>query len=161
MTLEERNALVEAHLDLVRRMARAIARRLPACVLVDDLEQAGFVGLIEAVESYDPARGPLGRWARRKVGWAIRSALARPRELSIDADPVVAAGSPAGLSLDERLDLERGIARLPARQQHVVIEFDLRERTMRSIAVDLGIGESRVSQLRRGAIDKLRENLAA
>ena len=43
--------------DLVRRIAHHLAARLPASVEVDDLIQAGMIGLLEASRSYDAEQG--------------------------------------------------------------------------------------------------------
>lgn len=49
--------VVTQHADLVRRIAHHLAARLPASVEVDDLIQAGMIGLIEASRSYDSEQG--------------------------------------------------------------------------------------------------------
>lgn len=49
--------VVERHADLVRRIAHHLAARLPPSVEVDDLVQAGMLGLIEASRNYDPEQG--------------------------------------------------------------------------------------------------------
>nr|WVJ82863.1 sigma-70 family RNA polymerase sigma factor [Xanthomonas campestris pv. campestris] len=51
------NDVVTQHADLVRRIAHHLAARLPASVEVDDLIQAGMIGLIEASRSYDSDQG--------------------------------------------------------------------------------------------------------
>ncbi|HEY0334546.1 MAG TPA: RNA polymerase sigma factor FliA [Stenotrophomonas sp.] len=48
---------VTRHADLVRRIAHHLAARLPASVEIDDLVQAGMIGLIEASRSYDADQG--------------------------------------------------------------------------------------------------------
>ena len=48
---------VNTHADLVRRIAHHLAARLPASVEIDDLVQAGMMGLIEASRSYDADQG--------------------------------------------------------------------------------------------------------
>ncbi|GHH46245.1 MULTISPECIES: RNA polymerase sigma factor FliA [Gammaproteobacteria] len=48
---------VYQHADLVRRIAHHLAARLPASVEIDDLIQAGMIGLIEASRSYDADQG--------------------------------------------------------------------------------------------------------
>ena len=50
-------ALVEQHADLVKKIAYHLSARLPACVLVDDLIQAGLMGLMDAASHYDPSQG--------------------------------------------------------------------------------------------------------
>ncbi|MCK4624821.1 MAG: FliA/WhiG family RNA polymerase sigma factor [Phycisphaerae bacterium] len=55
-TVVDRNALVVHYADLVRNHAARLSRRLSTQVSYDDICSAGFDGLIEAVESYDPQR---------------------------------------------------------------------------------------------------------
>lgn len=49
--------VVARHSELVRRVAYHLAARLPASVEVDDLVQAGMIGLIEAAKHYDADQG--------------------------------------------------------------------------------------------------------
>lgn len=51
------NDYIAQHSDLVRRIAHHLAARLPASVEIDDLIQAGMIGLIEASRSYDAEQG--------------------------------------------------------------------------------------------------------
>lgn len=50
-------ALVEQHAGLVQRIAHHLSARLPPSVLVDDLVQAGLIGLMDAAGHYDPSQG--------------------------------------------------------------------------------------------------------
>lgn len=50
-----RNRLVEMNLNLARRVAHSIAKRNSE--LYEDLEQVAFLGLIAAVEGFDPTTG--------------------------------------------------------------------------------------------------------
>lgn len=52
-----RNALVEAYQDLVKEIVRRFGRRLPRSVDPGDLMTAANVGLISAVEGFDPEKG--------------------------------------------------------------------------------------------------------
>ena len=54
---EDHEALVLEHMDLVKRIAHHLIGRLPATVQIEDLMQAGAMGLLEASRSYDPGRG--------------------------------------------------------------------------------------------------------
>lgn len=45
------------HAPLVKRIAHHLANRLPNSVQVDDLIQAGMLGLLEALKNYDAAQG--------------------------------------------------------------------------------------------------------
>lgn len=49
--------LFEEHLPLVRRQALNLQVRLPASVELDDLVQAGMIGLLDAVNRYDAGQG--------------------------------------------------------------------------------------------------------
>jgi RNA polymerase sigma-B factor len=85
-----REALILRYSGLARAIARRFARRGMAH---DDVLQSGYLGLIQAVDRYDPARGvPLQAYAARTIegeimhlfrdrGWAVR--VPRPlQELS-------------------------------------------------------------------------------
>jgi RNA polymerase sigma-B factor len=80
-TIEARNALVEEHLALAEHLARRFAHRGETA---DDLRQVALIGLLKAVERFDPDRqvlfssfatptilGELKRHFRDR-GWAVR-----------------------------------------------------------------------------------------
>ncbi len=50
-------ALLEQHAVLVKRIAHHLLARLPANVQLDDLMQAGMIGLLEAARKYDSSKG--------------------------------------------------------------------------------------------------------
>ncbi len=49
--------VVREHAELVRRIAYHLKGRLPDSVHVDDLIQAGMLGLLEAAQKFEPGRG--------------------------------------------------------------------------------------------------------
>ncbi len=53
----DKNALVQEFLPMVKRIAYHMMTRLPASVEVDDLIQAGLMGLMDAVSRYDSDQG--------------------------------------------------------------------------------------------------------
>ncbi|HHH40205.1 MAG TPA: RNA polymerase sigma factor FliA [Sedimenticola sp.] len=57
--VQERDSddLVMQHAPLVKRIAYHLMNRLPPNVQVDDLIQAGMIGLLEASRNYDPSQG--------------------------------------------------------------------------------------------------------
>jgi RNA polymerase sigma factor for flagellar operon FliA len=55
--LQSREQYVVQYAPLVKRIAHHLAARLPSCVEVDDLIQAGLIGLLDAVGNYDPSQG--------------------------------------------------------------------------------------------------------
>lgn len=54
---DDRTKLVEQHAPLVKRIAHHLMARLPASVIVDDLIQAGMIGLLEAARNFDGGKG--------------------------------------------------------------------------------------------------------
>jgi len=57
MNQEERDRLIEEHIDLVRHIVGRVTVTLPENVDREDLVSAGIIGLIKAVDRFDPARG--------------------------------------------------------------------------------------------------------
>lgn len=53
----EDNSFIEEYAPLVKRIAHHLLARLPQTVQVDDLIQAGMIGLIEAHRNYDASKG--------------------------------------------------------------------------------------------------------
>ncbi|RUO26368.1 RNA polymerase sigma factor FliA [Aliidiomarina minuta] len=54
---DDRTQIVEQHTNLVKRIAHHMVARLPASVQVDDLIQAGMIGLLEASGNFDHSKG--------------------------------------------------------------------------------------------------------
>jgi RNA polymerase sigma factor FliA len=74
----DRERLCELSLPLVRRLASSVLRRLPQHFTDDDLIGDGCVGLLRAVDRYDPQRGlSFERWAARIVRGAMLNGLRR------------------------------------------------------------------------------------
>ncbi|HEX4896516.1 MAG TPA: RNA polymerase sigma factor FliA [Solimonas sp.] len=88
------NELIKRYAELVKRIALHLAARLPACVELDDLTQAGVIGLVEAWRHYQGDRGAsfetyAGIRIRgamldelRQTDWAPRSVHRRQREVA-------------------------------------------------------------------------------
>lgn len=74
---ESREASIRALMPLVRRLAHRLKRLVRAFDL-DDLIGDGCVGLLRAVDSYDPQRGPsLAGYARRLILGAMLNGIRR------------------------------------------------------------------------------------
>jgi len=88
-----RNALVAEYAPLVKFLANQIAMRLPPNVSIDDLISAGSLGLLDAIEKFDPGRAvQLRTYAEcrikgaiidelRSMDWMPRSIRKRVREV--------------------------------------------------------------------------------
>lgn len=57
LTYQQQASLIKTHSILVKRIAYHLLGRLPQSVLLDDLMQAGMLGLLEAVRHYDESKG--------------------------------------------------------------------------------------------------------
>ncbi|HBD34353.1 MAG TPA: RNA polymerase sigma factor FliA [Cupriavidus sp.] len=53
----EQEDVVKSHAPLVRRIALQLAAKLPASVQIDDLIQAGMIGLLDAAKRYEDNHG--------------------------------------------------------------------------------------------------------
>jgi RNA polymerase sigma-B factor len=79
MDLAARERLIEAHLPLVRALARRYAHRGER---LEDLVQVGAIGLIEAIDRFDPAKGhDLASFAVPTITGHIRNHLRDRAEL--------------------------------------------------------------------------------
>jgi RNA polymerase sigma-B factor len=124
---ELRDTLIEAHLGLARQLARRFANRGES---FDDLFQAGTIGLIKAVDGFDPDLGfefsayatttILGELKRhfRDKGWSVR-APRRVQELYLRVGETVS-------------ELSQRLRRSP---------------TVKEIAAELGVPEAEVLEV--------------
>lgn len=234
LTHAERGALIEANMPLVTHVLYQIASHFPRHADRDELAQAATLGLVEAAQRFDPARGvPFDRWAVvrirgaildsvRSLDFAPRSLRAASRQLEearlaltaelartpTEAETAYRLGMTAAelgeltgrvhralvLSLDapsgsdedgdslciadivtsndadvcDRLEsrelmsyLGDALRLLPERLRAVVVGYFIDGRTSADLAEDLGVTESRVSQLRSEALAMLRTGIEA
>jgi RNA polymerase sigma factor FliA len=76
--LAAREALLAEHISLVHHVARQIHRRVSSNVELDELVSAGTMGLIEALERFEPTRGlAFSTFAVPRVRGAILDELRR------------------------------------------------------------------------------------
>jgi len=73
---EEQNLQVMEHQPLVRSVVTKYGTRIPHHIEFDDLISEGVLGLIDAVQKFDPNKNvPLGADARVRVNGAIIDGL--------------------------------------------------------------------------------------
>jgi RNA polymerase sigma factor for flagellar operon FliA len=220
---------VIGNLAFVESVARRVAASMPHTIDLGDLVQDGMLGLIDAANRFDEARGiKFETFAERRVRGAMIDALRREawprgvrrqrreleaarealrRELGAEpslADLAARVGTdetrlgrtivristiestsaltspehPCESSLPEvcvppeepapdaayehaetRDRIRRAIASLPARERKVIALYYYRDVTMKQIGKEIGVNESRVSQLHARAIQRLRKAL--
>jgi len=214
----------------VESVARRVAASMPHTIDLGDLVQDGMLGLIDAANRFDEARGiKFETFAERRVRGAMIDALRREawprgvrrqrreleaarealrRELGAEpslADLAARVGTdetrlgrtivristiestsaltspehpcesslpdvcvppeePAPDAAYEHAEtkdrVRRAIASLPARERKVIALYYYRDVTMKQIGKEIGVNESRVSQLHARAIQRLRKALA-
>jgi RNA polymerase sigma factor FliA len=220
---------VLGNLAFVESVARRVAASMPHTIDLGDLVQDGMLGLIDAANRFDEARGiKFETFAERRVRGAMIDALRREawprgvrrqrRELEaarealrreLGAEPSLAdlaarvgtdeqrlgrtivrittIESTSALSAPDttiesalpdvclppeqpapdrvyestetRDRVRRAIAALPARERKVIALYYYRDVTMKQIGVEIGVNESRVSQLHARAIQRLKKAL--
>lgn len=188
-TAAERAALIEGLVPLARKAARVGRRKWPM-VEWDDLLSDAYLGIICAVDKWDPERSKsLPGWAYGQAIHAIQDGMRDRDLLSRDHRDAVKAGTveaPRMLTLDGGEDLpidcyvgvdEAGftavedadefqwlrarVDELPNQRYRYVLTRHLNGDSGVDIAATLGVSESRVCQLRKRAEHALRQQLAA
>lgn len=179
-----RGALIERYSDLAVGIARCM--RIPSTSVADrdDAASAAMIGLISAVDRYDPRRGvPFEAYASLRIRGAIVDELRRVdergradrrpegAELAVSLDDLMERGAHQGPAIDdgfteryEQEDLKTrvqdALGRLPARQREVIARYYGDELTLREAGAKMGVSEARACQLHGRAIQNLRRELS-
>src|SRR5436853_6101618 len=108
MTAAERDALINETLPLIKHIAHRVATRLPSNIEMRDLINAGVLGLLDAVEKFEPERNVKFKTyaevrirgaildSLRNLDWAPRSLRKKSKDLEkIYADLSQKLGRPA------------------------------------------------------------------
>jgi len=94
MTANEREALIVNTLPLIKQIAHKMAMRLPTTLETRDLINAGVLGLLDAIDKFEPTRGVKFKTyaevrirgaildSLRSLDWAPRSLRKKGRDLS-------------------------------------------------------------------------------
>jgi RNA polymerase sigma factor for flagellar operon FliA len=139
------NDIVERHGELVRRIAHHLAARLPASVEIDDLIQAGMLGLIDAARNFQADQGAAfetyasirirgamideirrGDWVPRSVHRRYRDLVAATRAVEQRTGCAATAQQVAG-ALGVGLDEYHGMVENAARGQLVSLDAHMEE----------------------------------
>lgn len=161
--LKQRNALVEAHLDLVAAIAQRIASSLPPAYSTDDLISAGYLGLIQAAERFN-GRGSFRSYARHRIRGAIwdwvrssyRESTWEPLEHALNARD---RSDPEGESRrsEQAALLNAAIARLGPREAEVIRARYQGLETRAATARKLRVSPGRISHIHADAVESLRK----
>ena len=179
-----RGALIERYADLAIGIARCM--RIPSASLADrdDVSSAAMIGLIGAVDRFDPRRGvPFEAYAALRIRGAVVDEIRhvdergradrRPEgaELAVSLDVLLETGKHPGPAVDDgfaeryeqedlKTRIQDALGRLPARQREVIARYYGDELTLRETGVKMGVSEARACQLHGRAIQNLRRDLS-
>ena len=172
-----RCALIERYSGMAARMARRLHPAGINTVSPEDLESAGVIGLIDAVDRYQPERGvPFEAYAALRVRGAVLDELraatgGRPSETParVSLDELLEAGDHTLPATDEigaqraaedlAVRVESALRYLPDRQREVIARYYGQSLNMRETGETMGVSEARASQLHTRAIANLRRAL--
>lgn len=168
LTDDSRNALIEQHLDRAQRLARSIARTLPAHVEVEDLIAAAYYGLVDAAQRFDPSRGwtfaTLAHYRMRgaifddiraRNLWNPKNPQERPH--AVELTPTMA--DRRAMVSDDSINLRRLVWQLPPRERRAIIGRFWYGHTWHELAQSYGVGDNRMSQIKTRALKRLRKRL--
>jgi RNA polymerase sporulation-specific sigma factor len=170
--VDSRGRLIEAYQPLVFKLAMQL--RPPEALMMDAIQE-GTVGLIEAVERFDPGRGVrFSTFAVYRIRGRMLNALGRRRpEVSLDQllgdEPALAVtlgDAEAELSLlrvEDRVLYEQiraVIANLPERERSILEAYVVRAEP-REVARSLRISLSHFYRLQKQAIERVRQAMQA
>jgi RNA polymerase sigma factor (sigma-70 family) len=177
MTLETDPHLVEAarHGDrcsrdrLVTRGLRTVRSVAPRYrdlgLPLEDLVQEGSLGLLEAIDQYEPGRGTdFESYARRRIRRAIREALLEkcPRFDSVAANGSTPGPEAATVADEQVRAIDDAVDALPERQRVVVTRhfgFGCEPQEIAEVAASLHVSQQRVRTIERDALYTLRDEL--
>ena len=172
-----RCALIERYSGMATRMARRLYLAGINATSREDLESAGLVGLIDAIDRYQPDRGvPFEAYAALRVRGAVldelRAATGGRRNETLGAvslDELLEDGDHRLPSVDETgpqraveelaARVESALRYLPQRQREVIARYYGQALTLRETGKTMGISEARACQLHGRAIASLRRAL--
>ncbi len=178
-----RATLIERNLRLVVYISRKFEN---TGISIEDLISIGAVGLIKAVNSFDPEKNiKLATYASRCIENEILMVLRKTNRLKLEVsfdEPLntdwdgnelllsdILGTEPDLVSKDLDADIEKqmlhsAIQTLNAREKYIVgLRYGLgedKEHTQKEVADMMGISQSYISRLEKRIIGKLREELA-
>lgn len=133
------DALVVAHIPLVRQIALRVCQSLPPSFELDDLIAEGFVALIRSATRFRPAKHggtPFSAYARQRVRGAMLDSVKRRHYAentrpSIDEESGGSVEPSVEISIDQARTRKRvrdAISWLPDEQREVIVARYLEER---------------------------------
>ena len=136
----KRSADLAVHRPLVKQIARRILQRLPSSVGLDEMEQAGLLGLNQALMRFEEGRGSsFESYAARRIEGSMLDALRDMDTLSRDTRSRLRELRGAVQRLEHRLGR-------PPRAKELANELDWSLHEVHSCMVDAGAGSVRTGE---------------
>ncbi len=171
MTIAERNQLIENYLPLANSLAFEKKKSLPKKVDIDELKSAAYFGLIDAAQKFNPAKSSFGTYARwRIVGEImdfIRESCRDYSRCGISLDQPDENGNCMAESIPQKLNnnlnefLEEATKKLNDLDKNILTMYYIQDMTMKEIGCQIGVSESRVSQVLKQTRDTIKMTIAA
>ena len=175
----EQEALILDHQEFAKKLANAVVNSQRLTIEYEEAQSCALVGLVDAAQRYDPTRSvSFKSFAYRRIAGEIidhcrRNSFVRRRGLEKGIKyEVVSANTgweddsefailPAiQVDVDLKLDFEVALEILTDREKRVVLALAAGARG-REVAADLGVTESRVSQIASEARAKLERRMSS
>ncbi len=157
---QAREALILEHQGIVETQARRLHQSSFSHIPLEDLQQDGQIGLIQGIDSYDPAQSkglPLTVWLRFKIRGAVidrhrRRHYRNETSDQLDTDERVDGPTHSDLvAKADRVRILRQVLNLLAPRERLALQTYLSGITLREAAAKLGITESATCLLRQRA----------
>lgn len=182
---KSRDAIVEAHMPMVLRIAKRVHRRTNGQADIDELVGWGITGLLEAMDRYvEGGNATLATFAYYRVRGAMLDGIGKIAPLSrksyrqaaaagdlhaiyaadIDPDEIVdnrANSNPEECTARNEVNevLRAAIDKLPAQQRTLVMDHYFGNATLQQSGRSLGISKSWASRAHASALETLRLQL--
>jgi RNA polymerase sigma factor (sigma-70 family) len=160
---DARTRVIEENLPLVRSLARRFSR---SSETLDDLVQAGAIGLIKAVDGFRDDRGrDLGAYAVPTIVGELRRHVRErstaPASVELE-DESLAAHARSQADVSETRELVRSaLDVLGPRERRIVALRYYRDWSQASIAAEVGLSQVQVSRVLSASLAKMRDKLEA
>jgi len=153
------DAILDALEPFLGTQARRACRISHQQLELEDALQHARLGVLKALESWEPSKGRYWTWCYQCVRSALRDALRKiVRETPQELGESVSAQDCHDIEL--HLDLYQALTSLPERTRRVIEMRYLDGLTLDEIALEIGVTRARVQQIDSQGRALLRERLA-
>lgn len=161
--------IIERFTPMLRKMVRTSGGKRQAVIDLEDLRQAGRLGITKAVHSHTPNRGTFSNWCYLNVRWSIADELRKcgvsnyKWQQGVKREPLLEGSllttdPRSGLNFSEMIGVCRDV--LTDQQMCVVVCHYGEGINLSTVARMIGVTTWRVSELHQSALDEMTRTLA-